>query len=180
MSFGGFLKGLGKGALGFATGGPLGAIGEVAGSLAQGRATGRQAEAEQLRQQQMAALQAAAFNRQAPSIRAGNSVRGDLLANAQPATFTGSGRDLRLQGGLSPALFSANTRQLGQGMSRQALLSQLGQGGANDPYMFNQAPYAPPHAGKLDKILGGIGLAGSIANLLPFGKPKAKADQSSD
>lgn len=143
----------------------LGPIGGVASALTQGRGAGRQAEAEQLARQQQVALQAALFNRQAPGARATAGVRGDILANAQPGQFTGTGRDLSFSGGLSPSLLSRGTRDLGRSMSRQALLSQLGRGGVADPYTFNTAPFQPPRAGRLDKLLGGIGLAGGIGSL---------------
>ena len=150
----------------------LAATGTVSGALAQARGEGRQTENAQRAAQQQQALQAAQFNRQAPSARANSAVRGDILAGAQPVTTIGSGRDLRFSGGLSPALLSGNTRQLGQNMSRQALMSQLGQGGANDPYTFNTQPFQPQQAGLLDKILGGVGLAGEIASLLPAAQKK--------
>jgi hypothetical protein len=96
------------------------------GSISKGRAGGRQAEAQARLQQQQAALDAARFNREAPFARAGAGVRGDILAGVQPVSFTGTGRDLRISGGLSPALLSSGTRQIGQLMSRDALLSALG------------------------------------------------------
>src|SRR4030095_1922259 len=50
------------------------------------------------------------FARSNPGIQMGNSARGDILANAQPASFTGSGRNLQRQGGMGPQNFSDNTR----------------------------------------------------------------------
>lgn len=108
------------------------------GNYMQGKASEEQNAAQLAqRERELAAQQqrdAAIFNRANPSTRAHDSVRGDILSNVQPAAFTGSGRDLKLTGGLGPSLLSSSSRQLGADMTRKALLSQLGQGGANDPY----------------------------------------------
>jgi hypothetical protein len=103
--------------------------GQIAGAIGKGRAENRAAQNDQQYQAQQQALQAALFNRQAPGMRMGNAARGDILANVQPASFSGSGRDLHLGGGLNPTLLSPDSRQLGQSVTRQALLSQLGQTG---------------------------------------------------
>ena len=131
------------------------------GGLGKGKAAGREKEAELIRQQNAQALQAAQFNRSAPAARGAASAYGDVLAGLQPVGFTGRGRNLRISGGLSPSLLSQNTRQIGQGISRQALMASLGQG--TDPYSFQPTP--APKAGILDKILGFGGIAGEI---LPF------------
>jgi hypothetical protein len=97
--------------------------------------------------EQRAAMDRANFNRQNPGVMMGNSARGDVLAGAQPASFSGSGRDLKLSGGLNPGLLSANTRQLGANTSRQALLAQLGQKqdeGMTNPYEGPPDPLHPP------------------------------------
>lgn len=110
----------------------LGALGGIGG----GRAKGRAAEAEQQAQQDRLRLEAAQqqlaearFNREAPGLRLGNAVRGDIFANVQPFQLSGEGRNLSGSGGLTPAVLSQGTRQLGQVISRQALLSQLGGAG---------------------------------------------------
>lgn len=166
---------------------PLSALGDIFGGLAGGAAAGRQAQAsanqgqDELRlrglQQQ---FQQAAFNREAPGLRATNAVRGDILNGIQSVGTTGSGRDLQFTGGISPALLSSGTRQLGADMSRQALLSQLGKsegsnpGGPamNDPYTFNAPTFQPtplPHAGFGSKLAGVLGGVGKIAGAaLPF------------
>lgn len=162
MGLGGILKGIGRGALGFATGGPMGAIGAIAGSMAGGRAAGRAQEAQMGNQADMLRLGAARLNLEAPQQRAQNSVRGDILAGLQPTTITGPiththGQMPQVSGGLSPALLSQNSRQLGQQMSRQALMSQM-QG--------DFQPTPQPHANALDHILNGVGYAGLGAEVL--------------
>jgi hypothetical protein len=114
------------------------------GSKKQGDAQQKNTDAQMALQDKGLSMNAemgrANFNRQNPATMMGNSARGDVLANAQPASFTGSGRDLKRHGGLGPQLFSDNTRQLGSQVSRQALLAMLGQ--AQDPGV--QDPYASP------------------------------------
>lgn len=132
------------------------------GSIGKGRAAGRQAENAQLAEQQRAAIEAARFNREQPFVGAQAGVRGDILSNLQPISFTGGGRDLRISGGLSPALLSGGTRQIGGAMNRQALLAALGGGQGGGPFgQLNTAQFAPKKAGLLDKILGGAGIAGA-------------------
>lgn len=134
---------------------------DAAGALAGGRAQGRQADFAAQQQADQARLQAAQYNAQLPGQRAGASVRGDVLAGLQPVSFSGSGRDLSISGGLSPALLSQGSRQVGQQMSREALLSALGQGGPQDPYA-QFTPQAQLKGGSaLDKALGAAGLIGA-------------------
>ena len=165
------------------------------GSLGKGRAQGRAAEADQLQAQdrlrlaaQGQALNAAEFNRGAPGARATNAVRGDVLSRAQPFTLSGEGRNLSGSGGLSPALFSSGTRDLGSAMTREAMLSGLaagrpGPGGPSTPvpdaYSFNPtfAPTPLPQSGKLDKLLLGAGIAG---NILPFFKKNQDDEDAED
>jgi hypothetical protein len=122
-------------------------------------------------------LQEQAAGRKAPGERASNSVRGDILANAQDAEFSGSSRipKFEFSGGLRPSMFSDNTRQLGGEMSRQALLDQLG--GEDTPFAdlpkadyssIIDAPGSPggtalPEGGKLDSILQAVGQYGGLA-----------------
>ena len=165
-SLGGFFKGLGRGALKFGglaaapfTGGAslwpsiLSTAGTVADRALAGRAAGRQAEAGIGLDQDQLRLLAERLGLQAPQLRARNAVRGDILANAQPAAFSGSGRDLQMSGGVSPALLSENSRNLGRQMSRDALLSQM-KGDA-----FTPTPL--PQSGKLDTLLGLLSGAGT-------------------
>lgn len=163
MGIGSFFAGLGKGALKIGTGNLLGGIGEIAGGIAGGRAAGRAQEAGINNNADYLRLQGAKLNLDAPQLRANNSVRGDLLANLQPLSVNGpithtGGKMPSISGGMSPALLSPNSRQLGQGMSREALLSQM-----NGPAF---TPTPQPKAGMFDHILNGIGYAGLGANVL--------------
>lgn len=140
----------------------LGAGGAIAGGMAGGRAAGRSQEAQMGNQADLVRLGAARLNLEAPQQRAQNSVRGDILAGLQPMSINGpithtGGQMPQVSGGLSPALLSQNSRQLGQQMSRQALMSQM-QG--------DFQPTPQPKAGTLDHILNGIGYAGLGADVL--------------
>lgn len=122
-------------------------------------------------------LQEERAGREAPGQRASNSVRGDILAHSQDASFSGSSRipKFEFEGGLRPSMFSGNTRQLGAEMSRQALLDQLG--GESTPFSdlpdadyskILDAPAIPggtalPQGGKMDSILQAIGQYGGLA-----------------
>jgi hypothetical protein len=111
----------------------------------------------------------------APSARAAQAVRGSALKNAQPVTLSGlpdrvASRIPQISGGLSPALFDASTRQLGDELTRSALLGQL-KGDTFAPmtrtdFMGGVLP-APAledyqRSGLLEKILGGLALGGSV------------------
>jgi hypothetical protein len=110
-------------------------------------------------QKQQAEIEAAKLARSAVSDRMHNSVHGDIMANVQKSGTTGSGRDLRFTGGLSPNLLSQDSRDLGRVTSRQALLSAMngddknGQiGGVDDPYakpklLTNSSSSTPPSSG---------------------------------
>jgi hypothetical protein len=100
------------------------------------------------------------FALSAPGQRAGNSIRGDILATLQKPTgqhgkfnFTGS----------APTL-SADTRQTGQLMARDALLQQL-KGDVFDPIPKIAVPQASaiPKAGFMEKLGGILGTIGGVA-----------------
>jgi hypothetical protein len=111
----------------------------------------------------------------APSARASQSVRGSILANAKPMTLSGlpdrvASRIPQISGGLTPEMFSADTRALGEELTRTALLDQL-KGDNFDPLQktdFASGVLAPPQleqyekSGLLEKIMAGLGLAGSV------------------
>src|SRR5581483_3475643 len=112
----------------------IGAGGAAADALSQGRAQGRLQQTGVNQNTDLLAqrryqneLDAAKLNLSAPGQRAATSVRGDILANAQPFRFTGGTQMVghipvpQSEGGLSPALFSSATRQLGGQLSSQAL-----------------------------------------------------------
>jgi hypothetical protein len=167
----------------------LGGIGDVGSAFGQGAARGRALDSQNtFNQDKLRALidqmglQTAAFNAGAPGRRASDAVRGDVLAGVQPAALSGGGRDLKVSGGLTPALLSQGTRNFGQLMnsaatgegpadpsllqnsSRQALLQQMM--GSYGPYTqkFTQ-PTALPKAGFGEKLLQGLGAAAKIGGL---------------
>ena len=76
-----------------------------------------------------------------------------------------------MTGGLTPAMFSADTRALGGELSRQALIDQL-QGATFEPMKetdFQSAILDNPQleelqrSGLLEQIMGGLGTAASVA-----------------
>lgn len=155
-------------------GSALGVAGNIAGAASAGRAQGRVTEAGVNQNQDQLRLQAARLNLDAPGQRAQNSVRGDILAGAQPLSINGpithtGGKMPQISGGLSPSLFSDNTRNLGKDMSRQALLSQM-QGDA-----FTPTPL--PQAGKLDTFLNTIGGVGNVMGALGAAAPPHRIPQ---
>ncbi len=127
----------------------------------------------------------------APSVRAGQSVRGSIMQNAQPVTLSGlpdriASRIPTISGGLSPALFNQNTRDLGGEMTRKALIDQL-KGDEFAPLEktnFSGGVLPTPQleafqkAGLLEKILGGLGLAGSVVGGLGEAKFGAAGNRS--
>lgn len=151
-----------------------GKIGQVASGAASGAANGRIAQASaQQRQDQLALdaynaqLAADRLNLAVPTTRAATAVRGDILANAQPFSWTGGSTNVNgipvptSSGGLSPALFSSATRALGAQLPKQALAAQTADQGnlASPPPSLTSLPQASP----LDTILGAAGTIGSLA-----------------
>lgn len=118
----------------------------------------------------------------APSVRAGQSVRGSIMQNAQPFTVSGLPDKIQqsipqISGGLSPALFNADTRDLGGELTRKALIDQL-KGDTFDPMTatdFSGGVLSPPALedyaapGGVEKGLGGAGLLASILGTLGEG-----------
>ncbi len=154
-------------------------IGSIGSALLGGRGRGRQeANQEQLMRDQLA-LRQAEFNRESPRIRARNAAQGDIMTGVQDFQLSGSGRDLSSTGGLRPSLLREDSaRQVGQQLSREALLSAMG-GSMKDPRYqrdyrgMGQDPYGEQRLtpqqkpGWIDKILGGLGIAGAIAPMIP-------------
>jgi hypothetical protein len=156
-------------------------VGGVLNGINSNRQHGREVEAMATQRQDANensryrnALGAADLNLDAGDRRAATSVRGDILANAQPLSLTG-GVDMvgntpvpRTTGGVSPALWSDNTRQLGRLLSQQALQGQqTNDGRAIEP----QAPLTPlPRAGKFDSILGGASNIMSLMGAINYGR----------
>jgi hypothetical protein len=136
-------------------------------------------------------LQEQAAARKAPGERATTSVRGDILANAQDSTFSGSSRipKFSFDGGLRPSMFSDNTRKLGGEMSRAALMDQMA--GEDTPFadlpaadfssvIDSKGPGATPlpEGSRLDSILGAINQIGALgvpaaAGIMEARKPAA-------
>ena len=180
---------------------------QIAGAYAQSKAQGRAAEAAINQRQDAGALSAHATDKSldlealvrayqaeldratgtlkeyetrlaAPQQRAGNSVRGDILANVQDVGVSGPpGVNVTsFSGGLRPSLLSGNSRALGAQMSKEALLSEL----ANDePTPFSSmspvdlssitgrsapAQTGLPQASAMDKVMEQIGLYGGLAS----------------
>lgn len=113
------------------------------------------------------------FNLQAPQMRSRNAVRGDIMGGVQDVQLTRP-RGGGVQGGTRPSLLTPESRALGKAMTREALLSQMN--GPLSPTAPGQGPMQPsapgsgplqptpmPQAGALDKILTGIGYAGTVA-----------------
>lgn len=127
------------------------------------------------------------FSLDAPGKRASNSVRGDILANAQDAVGSGISPNIpvpTITGGLRPSMFSANTRALGGEMSSQALKSQQ----AGDQFSplptlpdYKAGPAAPsltdvPQAGKLDSILNVASSIGGLMGSIPYKRTPQPGD----
>jgi hypothetical protein len=115
------------------------------------------------------------FALNAPDTRMSQSVRGSILANAQPFKLEGlpdriASRMPQISGGLTPEMFSPETRQLGQEMTRKALLDQL-RGDEFEPLQrtdFQSGVLAPPKmedyqkSGLLEKIMAGLATGGAL------------------
>lgn len=149
----------------------LGNLGSVFGGYGAASQQGRETQASMQQNQDRLAqqrygnqLQAAQLNLTAPQVRAAQSVKGDILANAQPFQWTGQTRMVgnipvpQSTGGLSPALFSDNTRSLGRLLSAGA----VGQQGVND----GRAIEAPPELTPLPRAGAGSKASGVIGTLL--------------
>lgn len=111
----------------------------------------------------------------APTKRAGNAVRGDILSSAQDVSFGPTKPGMpTFTGGLRPSMFSDSTRQLGRSMTSDALSQQLA--GDNFDPLPNAPAYSPnppppgqtplPQAGVMSGILNTAGTVGNLAGLL--------------
>lgn len=101
----------------------------------------------------------------APSVRAGQSVRGDVLANSQDANISGLPSYITkptIAGGLRPSMLSKDSRSLGTDLSRQALLNQL-KGDTFAPQQPLPTLSTPEEASFYEKLAGG---GGTLASLL--------------
>jgi hypothetical protein len=127
----------------------------------------------------------------APGQRAANSVRGDILANAQDVGVSApDGVNVTsFSGGLRPSLLSGNSRALGGQMSKEALLDAL----SGSPTPFSNMPAvdlssitgraapaqtALPQPSTMDKVMEQIGLWGGVTSgLLNSQRPAAGGNQ---
>jgi hypothetical protein len=111
----------------------------------------------------------------APGARASQAVRGSLIQNVQPASFSGlpdrvSNSIPHLSGGLNPSAISAEARGAGGELTRQAVMNLLkgDQFAPQTPTDFNAGVLPVPQMGamqqpgKLESILGALGLGGSL------------------
>ncbi len=159
-------------------------IGQTAGSIEQGRLAAMIAQAKIQQEQDALALsrtragvdvgnlnlaqQKSALA--APGQLAGQSVRGDVLANSQDATISGLPSYIhpaQISGGLRPSMLSASSRAMGGNMSRQALADQM----SGKYTTMRDLPTVPeatplPEAGKLDTALQWTAGAGSFLDAL--------------
>lgn len=157
-------------------------LGQDLGAAGYGRANARVAEARLQQEQDQLALERYRaglsgagvdiaqrnFALQAPSQRASNAVRGDVLANAQDVSFSGlpprlQGMIPTISGGLRPSMFSPQTRQLGGLLSSQALEGQQ-KGDIFAPLPTLPAATPLPSGNALDT---GLTLGGTAASLAP-------------
>lgn len=153
----------------------LNAAGDIAGGLGaleQGRADGRVTQAGVNQAQDRNSIGAAAVNLGAGAHRGAQAVQGDVMANAQPFKWTGDNQMVgnipvpQFSGGVSPGIFSDNTRKLGAQLSADALAGQTADHG-------NVASLTPlPEAGKMDSILSTASSLGSLASLIPYQTPR--------
>lgn len=112
----------------------------------------------------------------APNVRASQAVRGSLLQHMQPVSFSGlpdriASRMPTMTGGLTPAALGPEAREMGALLSRNAILDEL-KGDEFTPLQrtdFSKSVLPEPKmeayqkSGLLEKILGGLSLAGSLA-----------------
>lgn len=138
-----------------------GALGRGAQASKAGRQTDALTQAQINQANNRAGLEAANFNLAAPSTRANQVARGEVLATMQDAPLLGDPRvDKWAGGGLRPSAFGAASRQAGSELSRQALQALMS-GERFTPEMTRMEP-----GGAMERIGGAAGLAGGIAGAL--------------
>lgn len=148
--------------------------------------TRQQATTTALGQEEQGKLNRAQLGMQSGGVRAHQSILGSLMKNLQPVSVQASerlqGRVPQITGGLTPAALDPMTRQHGDELMKAALMAQLTgsdvpeatdfrSGILNGPEQIDfrsgvlTAPELTPlkQSGKLEKILGTIGLIGSAA-----------------
>lgn len=161
-------------------------VGQTAAQIEQGRLNALIAQAHLQQEQDQLALNRAnsgvnvgnldlAQKKQAltaPGMEAGNSARGDILANSQDAVMSNlpaslAGHMPTISGGLRPSLLSPNSRALGAQMSRNALTNTMSGKDTN----FAPLPTVPgatplPSPTGLDTAMQGVAGAGGFLTAL--------------
>ena len=122
-------------------------------------------------------LQRRGFALNAPTVRANQSARGSVLANAQDASISGLPSRIQkrtISGGLRPSMLGGETRALGQEMMAKALRDQM----AGDSFEdipetdFMGGLIAPPtldgykEPGTFESFASGAGIIGGILEAL--------------
>lgn len=177
MSFLSTLGNIGKAAVGFIPGvgpalsGALGAIGSVAGGAAQGAAEGRRADSAAMTQAQLAnlvgsrdafsaALAGQQFNSSEQDRAYRRMVLQNLLGGVQDASISRPAGStiptFGISGGLRPSALG----------DRSNLIAELGKATMTAPEYAGPKPLELPKPGLGEKILGGVGLGGSILGAL--------------
>lgn len=176
-------------------GGGAGNIAGVAGGAAKGAASGRQLDTQNilsqdaLRNSQYGTQQGAemnagnldlnrkGFEEQARGSRAKQALIGSLLGGGfQPTSISVPGiKSATMSGGLAESLKNPAMQASMAELVRQAMAAQLEQGKPGGETFTGGKVLAPPpltalpKAGKMENIMGGVGLGGSLlASILPL------------
>lgn len=139
----------------------------AAGSIAQGRAAGREKQAQANQQQDQLRLVAQQQGMQSPRIAQQDMVRAMLMGNAPTAMTISNGRANVPQstGGVDLNAMAQNPamKQLAEVLQHNALMQGM------KGYAPSITPTPQPQAGLLDKILGGVGTVGALAGGAMYG-----------
>lgn len=185
----------------------LSGLSQGAGKAAQGAAAGRQTEAgniltqDQLRNQQYSTQQGAEMQAGSQDIARKNfeeDARGGRSKQALLASILGGGfqptsinvpgvKSAQISGGLAESLKNPGAQSSMQELLKQALMAQMQQGSPEGEQFTGGKVLAPPpltalpKAGKMESILGGVGLGGSLlasvlANLKQSSAPGGNAN----
>lgn len=166
-------------------------VAQTTGKAAAGAAAGRQQDTQNiltqdaLRNSQYGTKQGAemnagnldlsrkSFEEQARGGRAKQALIASLLGGFQPTSINTPGiKQSTISGGLAESLKSPGAQQSMQELLRQALLAQMQQGSPQGEQYTGGKVLAPPpiaalpQAGKMEKVLGGVGLGGSILSAI--------------
>lgn len=189
-----------------AAGGLFDNLGKTAGSAAQGAAGGRQIDTQNiltqdaLRNSQYGTQQGAEMNAGQLDLQRKNfteDARGGRAKQALIASLLGGGfqptsinvpgvKSATMTGGLAESLKAPGSQQAMQELMRQALDAQLA-GGQPGGEVFTGGKVLPPpplsklpQAGKLENILGGVGLGSSLLGTILASLKKQSGDTPSN